>query len=74
MINVPYLDLDIIKRQRKFYIIITDNIARRELGPFKTRQQAQKMFDECAREAAKLGGVSVAVGTSKIPRSKRRAA
>lgn len=51
-----FVEIGIVRRGKKFFVTVKDNIAAHEVGPFMTQEEAQRIVDHLAAEAVKLGG------------------
>ena len=51
-----FVEIGIVRRGKKFFVTVQDNIAAHEVGPFLTREEAQRIVDHLTVEALKLGG------------------
>jgi len=56
MNTTTFLDLTIEKRGRQYFVVLTDNIEVNQVGPFKRKKEALKLYRQLARQALALGG------------------
>lgn len=63
-----FLDLGIVKRKKKFYVVVKDACAISEVGPFDTRQRAQEILDTLAAKARLLGGQQAPIQSLPVKR------
>ena len=57
MNTTAFLDLTIARRGRQYFVVLTDNLEVNEVGPFKSKKEAQELYRQLTRQASALGGL-----------------